>query len=224
MKATVRSEVNADNSAMDTRDRILLTAEALFANHGYSSVSLRTVMTEAGTNVAAAHYYFRSKEGLLEAIFAKRGAALNAERNVLLDQCEQAQREGTLTIRQILTAFLGPVIRLGKQPGGQHFDRLSALCSVDPAPEVKAIVFKTFDQVGKRFNALLRQQCGHLSDEEYYWRLHCLFGSMTYIRSRNGRVDMLLGRNTVNDSAEFILEQLITFIEAGLAKESGGTK
>lgn len=206
-----------EETGPDARERILLSAEEMFATHGYNGVSLRTIMTAAGTNVAAAHYYFRSKEGVLEAIFTMRGTTMNAERNLLLDQCDQDLKNGKLAVRQILLAFLGPLIRQGRQPGGQHFDRLSALCSVDPDPQVKEIVFKTFDAVGKRFSAMLRKKCLHLNDQEYYWRLHCLFGSMTYVRARNGRVDMLMGAAQIDESAEFVLEQLISFIEAGLA-------
>ena len=40
---------------LQTRERILLAAEQLFAQHGFSGVSLRSIMAEAGSNTASAH-------------------------------------------------------------------------------------------------------------------------------------------------------------------------
>ena len=71
-----------------TRYRILDTAESLFAEQGFSATSLRNITTAAGVNLAAVNYHFRSKEGLIEAVFARRVAPLNAERLELLTAAE----------------------------------------------------------------------------------------------------------------------------------------
>jgi AcrR family transcriptional regulator len=196
----------------DTRTRILLTAEQMIARDGYSGVSLRAIMVAAEANAASIHYYFRSKEGLLRAIFAMRGGAMNEERHRLLDACE---RDGG-SVPQVLHAFFGPAISRGRRAGGEAFERLSALCSVDPNRAVREVVFETFDDVGKRFTALLRKNCPHLTDDEYYWRLNCLFGSMMYVRTNNGRVSKLLGDAGANAPPALITEQLVAFTSAGL--------
>lgn len=208
---------------IQTRERILLAAERLFAEQGIGAVSLRSIMAEAQSNTASAHYYFRSKEGVLQAIFTKHGAALNVERNVLLDAYEKKPPKGIAAVRQLVEAFVGPAIRLRESADGRNFDRISAFCSVDPTPGVREIVFQTFDGIGKRFSSLLRAVCPHLTDEEYYWRLHCLFGSMMYVRAHNGRVDHLMASDP-NASASLVLEQLTTFIAAGMKAPSGMTK
>ncbi len=200
---------------LQTRERILMAAEDLFAQHGFSGVSLRSIMAAAQANTASAHYYFRSKEGVLQAIFQKHAAAMNSEREVLLDACERKPGEGAAAVRRLVEAFVGPAIRLRDTPEGQAFDRISALCSVDPNPQVREIVFQTFDAVGKRFSRLLRAACAHLSDAEYYWRLHCLFGSMMYVRAHNGRVDHLVATDAPQ-SPEFVLDQLASFVTAGM--------
>lgn len=201
---------------LQTRERILHAAERLFAEQGIGGVSLRSIMAEAQANTASAHYYFRSKEGVLQAIFQKHGAAMNAERHLLLDACERKPGAGPVAVRRLVEAFVGPAIRLRDSADGQYFDKLSAICSVDPNPMVREIVFQTFDAVGKRFSSLLRAACPHLTEAEYYWRLHCLFGSMMYVRAHNGRVDHLVATNTADTSAEFVLDQLTTFITAGM--------
>jgi len=205
---------------LQTRERILLAAEQLFAQHGFSGVSLRSIMAEAGANTASAHYYFRSKEGVLQAIFQKHAAAMNAERNTLLDAWERKPGTGIAAVQRLVEAFVGPAIRLRETPGGQAFDKISALCSVDPNPGVREIVFQTFDAVGKRFSGLLRAACPHLGDAEYYWRLHCLFGSMMYVRAHNGRVDHLVQPGAAPQTPEFVLDQVVGFVAAGMRAPS----
>ena len=56
------------------RDLLLTTAERLFAERGVDAASLRAVMGAAGTNVAAVHYHFGSKDGLVRALIERRSA------------------------------------------------------------------------------------------------------------------------------------------------------
>ena len=48
----------------DTRTKLLRTAARLFARKGFSGTSVRDIVTEAGTNVSAIHYYFGDKRKL----------------------------------------------------------------------------------------------------------------------------------------------------------------
>lgn len=205
---------------LQTRERILLAAEQLFAEHGFSGVSLRSIMAQAGVNTAAAHYHFRSKEGVLQSIFQKHATGMNAERNTLLDAWARKPGTSMAAVQRLVKAFVGPAIRLRDTPGGQAFDKISALCSVDPNQAVREIVFQTFDAVGKRFSGLLRVACPHLGDAEYYWRLHCLFGSMMYVRAHNGRVDQLVQLGSTAQAPEFVLDQVVGFVAAGMKAQS----
>jgi AcrR family transcriptional regulator len=60
-----------------TKERILDTAERLFAERGYSATSLRAIIAEADVNLASVHYHFDSKEALLEAVFLRRALPAN---------------------------------------------------------------------------------------------------------------------------------------------------
>lgn len=198
-----------------TRTRILLAAERLFARHGYGGTSLRAVMAEAGVNTASAHYHFGGKEALLRAIFDLRVAATNTEREALLDACARDAGQGAPKLRPLLEAFFGPAIRLSRSPEGQDFNQISALCSVDPDENVRRIVFDAYDKLGRRFTALLRRACPTLDESTLYWRLNCLYGSMMYVRTQNGRVAALMGKRAASLDAEAILEELVNFVEGG---------
>ena len=112
---------------IETKDRILDSAERLFADGGYAATSLRSIMAEAGVNVAAVHYYFRSKESLLEAVLMRRVEPANEERMHALETYEQNTVGRRLTRwRCILEAFLYPTFRMAADPeqGGYTFVRL----------------------------------------------------------------------------------------------------
>ena len=81
-------------ASTDTKDRILDSAEGLFAKRGFASTSLRNVIAEAGVNLAAVHYHFGSKEELIRAVFARRFEPINRERLRLLTDFEVAGKAG----------------------------------------------------------------------------------------------------------------------------------
>ena len=56
----------------DTKSAIMDSAEVLMAEHGINGVSLREILRDAGANPAALNYHFNSKDGLIQAILARR--------------------------------------------------------------------------------------------------------------------------------------------------------
>ena len=51
-------------SDLDTRERLLQQATALFAERGFEKVTVRDIVAAAGANVAAVNYHFAGKLGL----------------------------------------------------------------------------------------------------------------------------------------------------------------
>jgi AcrR family transcriptional regulator len=90
-----------------TKDRILDTAEKLFGTRGFEATSLRDITTEARANLAAVNYHFQTKDSLIEAVIARRIEPINRRRLEMLDAAGPAP-----TVRQILLAFLTPVLEL----------------------------------------------------------------------------------------------------------------
>src|SRR6476619_5976727 len=111
----------------ETKVRILDTAERLIAEYGLD-VSLRTITTEAGVNLAAINYHFQSKEALIDAVIARRIEPVNQSRLEMLDALEGDYPSGRLPLEGILEASLKPVIEM---EASQHvrilFGRLYSL-------------------------------------------------------------------------------------------------
>lgn len=55
-----------------TANRILDAAERVFAREGFFGASTRAIATAANANIGLLNYYFGSKEGLLDAVLARR--------------------------------------------------------------------------------------------------------------------------------------------------------
>lgn len=72
-----------------TRDRLLDEAETLFARAGIAAVTTREIVEAAEQrNTSAVSYHFGSREGLLLAILARRGAPIDQQRDALRDQLD----------------------------------------------------------------------------------------------------------------------------------------
>ena len=94
-----------------TRQRILSSAETLFAERGFETVSLRDITGAAAANVAAVNYHFGSKERLIDAVIERHVVPINGERLELLDGLAAKYLEEPLPVEEILRAFLSPVLR-----------------------------------------------------------------------------------------------------------------
>ena len=57
---------------MSTKDRVLQTAERLFAERGFDGVSIRDITNEAKVNLAAVTYHFGNKEKLFTAVLMRK--------------------------------------------------------------------------------------------------------------------------------------------------------
>ncbi|MFN8006104.1 MAG: TetR family transcriptional regulator [Terriglobia bacterium] len=94
------------------RERILNSAERMFARHGFEATSLRAIIVEAKVNLASVHYYFGSKEGLFRAVFQRRFTPVNQERLRLLE-VKKAAAGRPPSVEQILEAFPTLMISVG---------------------------------------------------------------------------------------------------------------
>ena len=91
-------------SADDIQDRLLNTAERLFAEKGFDGVSVREITSEAGCNVASVNYYFGGKDGLYLEVFRRRLVIL---RDVRIEGINSfmASKGDDAVLEELLRAF-----------------------------------------------------------------------------------------------------------------------
>jgi AcrR family transcriptional regulator len=203
-------------SVVDTKQRILDVAEQLFAEHGFAGTSLRHIIADAGVNLAAVHYHFRSKESLLEAVIVRRTAPLNEERLALLDKAE-TEADGAAALEDVLQAFLGPPIRLILNPSGEGriFGKLMGRMHSETNVCFLEIAKKHFGAVSQRFRSALERAVPELPLDDLFWRMHFAMGAMAHTLSFWDRLEAVSeGRLKPTDS-ETVIPRLIGFVAAG---------
>ena len=104
--------MNATTSATrggNARDKILETAERLYALHGIDGVSIRQINSEAGQkNGSAVHYHFGSRDGLIDAILALRTGVRDQLRLEMLDALKEASQDQLPDVRGVAEAMVRP--------------------------------------------------------------------------------------------------------------------
>jgi AcrR family transcriptional regulator len=86
------------SNAPETRRRILDSAAAVFAEHGYSGSSMRDIAERLGITKAALYYHFESKEDLLYGLVHPVMQAM--------DDFAQVAESGIYTAAQIVRGYL----------------------------------------------------------------------------------------------------------------------
>lgn len=95
----------ARSDGEQSRERLLHSALALFAEHGYAKTSTRQLAEAAGTNLAAISYYFGDKAGLYRAAFTEPMGCTESDMT-LLDQPNLSLRQ---SLHGFMTGFIAPM-------------------------------------------------------------------------------------------------------------------
>lgn len=199
-----------------TKERILDAAERLFSKQGYAATSLRSIIADAGVNLAAVHYHFHSKEALLEAVILRRSIPANQERLALLDKCEREAGGRPPALEKVIEAFLAPTFRMARDPasGGMVFMRLLGRIHAE-GDMLSRIVLSHFGDALGRFAIAMRRALPDLPPGELYWRLNFAIGALGQALRGGSRDLGLITDLSVASDSEIALEQLVTFLSAG---------
>ena len=168
-----------DTTDQNTRERLLETAERLFSDRGFASVSLRTLTKEAGVNLASVSYHFGSKEALINAIVHGHLVPVNEDRNARMDELEKKEK---VTVREVLDAFMRPPFDRASQqklPFAQHC-RLLFRCMNEQTWEMPDEDRDRIRATVGRFSKMLHGLLPDITDEQLFLRLTFSIGTMLH--------------------------------------------
>jgi len=115
--ATIDLTATETREAHETRQRLLDSAERLFAEGGFEATSVREITADAECNVAAVNYYFGGKESLYRETFRGLLADLR-DRRISRVQSDMEASAGSQTLEMLLesmaNAFLEPLVAGGR--------------------------------------------------------------------------------------------------------------
>ncbi len=196
---------------VDTVDRILDAAEALFAERGFSETSVRTITSAAGVNLAAVNYHFGSKKALIQAVFARYLTPLcqGLERATQ----ELANKSAQLpAVDDILQCLFQTALRELPQVGGspQRFMQLLGLAYSQAQGHLRHYIVNNYGDYYRQFIALLRDAAPHLDPATFLWRLYFMLGASIFTLSSYDSIQGILREDYQLDSSlEGAIELLV---------------
>ncbi len=189
---------------VSTRDRILDTAERLFAEQGFHVATLRQITQEAGVNLAAVNYHFGSKQALMRAIFKRRLDALNAAR---MEQLEGALKADSPELEDVLDAFVQPALAFtrGGDAEGQRFMQLLLRAFADRDTDLHQAMRQEYAHVMRRFADAIGRALPDADTERLRQQLDFIVGALT----------LTMAESALKDT-RIIAGELVRFAAAGL--------
>ena len=193
-----------------TRDKILNAAEALFAQGGFASVSLREITTRAEVTLALSTYHFGTKEKLLEAVVARRADILCDARKARLSALQNP------SVRDVLDAFMAPMFEKAASDEPQWADYFRVLARLGEDNHWLDVLARHFDETAKLFVAALMDAMpaadrGHVA-RAFTMVLQIMLATV----SKHGRVDMLTEGSVHGGDLDDAYPVLLQFVTQGL--------
>jgi AcrR family transcriptional regulator len=94
----------------DTTSRLIATARQVFAEQGFSAVSLDVIAAKAGVTRGALHHHFKNKAGLFKAVFH----LVDAEIEAALDIAWENEPDKWVAFRLCFLRFLDETLEPGR--------------------------------------------------------------------------------------------------------------
>lgn len=204
------TEKARNGDAADTRDRILRTAERLFAERGYNGVSMRELAAAAHVNVASIAYHFGGKENLLSEVYRIHCEPMIAERLKGLRAAEHLAPRYRLPA--IVEAFIRPALHQVESEDGVTFIRLRAVLSGENSELLEKLVARNFDNSSSKFIDALCKCLPQLSKKDVCWRFHFLLGAIYYSAAGPHRVYAFSDGQCDPADTEELIHELVPFI------------
>jgi len=198
---------NAPSLRNARQENILVTAERLFAAHGFHGVTLRQIAEAAEVPLALVGYYFGRKHDLFRAIFQYR-AVCHRQRMTAIDE---ARRHG---LHRIVEAFVLHLVQLRHHPATAAYARLLAREVVQGAATTEHPMAAGFDPLVQRFMAAIADAVPAAGPVEVAWGCQFALGAVA-LHLRDRRIERLWpGSAQAFDATAG--HRLVAFVVSGL--------
>lgn len=211
---TFRKKPCSGAAKPDRRTAILHAAERLFGDRGYHAVSIREIAEAAQVPLGLIGYYFGSKEGLLREIFAYRQPTIDKRiiglRRVMRNSDGMHPDDA---LREIVRAFVEPVVHLRATPASEYFMRLVTRAVTDQNAEMQDVIRDHFDPLALEYIEAFHRVLPEQERATIVWAYELALGSLLVFMA-DPRVERLSdGKCSSADPAALPL--LVDFITAG---------
>ena len=199
-----------------TKERLLRTAERLFALRGIDAVSMRRICAEADQrNNTALQYHFGDKQNLIEAILAERMGANDERRQAMLERIRRDACEDDL--HRLVEALVAPFThQLFDDDGGRYYVRFSAqLFSRGDAIELLAEQ-RPWAEAFHAIVDLIRTRLSHVPEAVIAGRLNLLANQLVHATAAKEYELVESGAKLRAKSVERFTADLVDYMVGGL--------
>lgn len=204
-----------------TVERILDAAELLFAEHGFSETSLRSITSKAGVNLAAVNYHFGSKKALIQAVFSRYLDPFAENMIKALNEFDQICQTSDLEAALHLLVDQIMAVEPRNHNDLSVFMRLIGLAYTEAQGHLKRYFNEAYGDVFQRYFKLLVSLCPNLHKGDLFWRVNFILGSAVFTMSSANALRAIAQNDYgINDDIEAILRKMVPFMAAGLRAHS----
>ncbi len=201
----------------ETRERILNTAQRLFAQKGFDRVNLRELTREAKTHLAAVNYYFGTKDQLLIALVKRASEEICTERQRLLTEALTLDLPRREKVAVVLKALLKPAISLPKNLDGNvsSGSLLARAENLGMSADLLEALKEHNSQLTLFVDALM-EILPNVGRQEISWQIYFLLNIEQAIHTQIEKVEHYLENlDSVIDEND-LLDRVISFAVPGL--------
>ena len=212
---------NEQTAAQSTKDRIIDAAEMLFAQQGYEGTTTRAIALKADVPLGLMSYYFGTKGDLYSEVIMRRSSEHAADIAASLQAAKQDAGDGPVTIANLVTAFVMPIVRrsLESGPGWRAYVKLLSLAANTPGAEPHTRTFaREYAAVVADFITLMKQRLPDASDENIYWAYYILNSAIIHIIVENRSIDRMSGGKCKASDLRTVAEKLAIVFDAGIER------
>ena len=205
-------------STRSTRERILRTAETLFAESGFNATSLRHITQAANVNLASVNYHFGTKKELLKELIRERVSSVNEQRLERLRQCRCRENGKPFQLRPIVEAYVVPMVqaKYGRMKRESSSPKLICHIQTEMPAFMEEMHREFFQPVQEKFLEAIREAVPEVDERELFWRFHFAIVLILGAVGQRSRL-MLLSRGQCDgEDIEETTRKLIEFICAGI--------
>jgi AcrR family transcriptional regulator len=208
--------MNHKNGEDLTKERILDTAEILFAQKGYQAVSVREITSAAECNLAAVNYHFGNKENLYMEVFRSRWVprAKRLRKSFRKYLASQDPLSEAAVVRALAKAFVdGPLSDDERLRHSQLMTREMTQPTKAFEHVAEQVIQPFFKEVFERLDSLSPDKVG---EEEMLLNIFSIFAVVLYFNFARVAVSRLTGRTYDPTFRAQLVEQITQFSLRGL--------
>lgn len=168
---------------MDTRTKLLIAAERLYALYGQEGATSRMIVAEAKQrNASALTYHFATRQELMEAICKFRMEPINNDRmRRILEYLSELPKPADRLRSLIRISCLPSVVPIIDARGKSYFRRFLAQAITNPSAKFSSIIEGKFDAGLRQASTLICREVSHLPTAVAVKRVTTMYRSISYL-------------------------------------------